>query len=99
MQSRISHTFEMNVTCAMWHEKYGPYGGSSFVVNDGDLNEIVIQGVDREDLIQMFRNAFCASDAPSEKVVESFPEYTKKMMHDIATKFLSYECISKRKAK
>ena len=89
----------MNVTCVEWHGEYGPYGGSAFVVNDDNLNEIVIEGVDRENLIQMFRNAFCAGDAPSEKVVESFPEYTKGMMHEIATKFMSYECISKRKAK
>lgn len=89
----------MNVTCAMWHEEYGPYGGASLVVNDDELNEIVIQGVDREDIVQMFRNAFCANDAPSEEVVERFPDFTKKMMHDIATKFLSYECISKREAK
>ena len=83
----------------MWHEEYGRYGGSSLVVIDDNLNEIVIQGVDQENLIQMFRNAFCANDAPSEEVVESFPDHTKGMMHTIATKFMSYECISKRKAK
>ena len=92
MQSRVSHTFDMAVTCAMWHDDYG-YGGPALVVNDGDLNEVVIDGLDRENLIQMFRNAFCANDAPTDSQIAALPEHTKRHLIAIKNKIKSYPAL------
>ena len=92
MQSRISHTFDMAVTCAMWHDEYG-YGGPALVATDGDLNEVVIEGLDRDRLVQMFRNAFCANDAPTNSEISAMPEHTKRMLLDIRNKIKSYPAL------
>jgi len=92
MQSRLTHTFDMSVTCLMWHDEYG-YGGPALVAHDGDLNEVAIEGVDRENLVQMFRNAFCANDAPSNEQIKNLPEHTKRMLCDIRNKLKSYEAL------
>ena len=83
----------MNVTCLAWHEEYG-YGGPALVANDGNLNEVAIEGVDRENLVQMFRNAFCAHDAPHNETIKNLPEHTKRMLCDIRNKLKSYEALN-----
>ena len=87
----------MHVTCAMWFDEQDLSGRPAFAAIDADGNQIVTEGVSRKDLIQMFRNAFCANDAPSENEIEELPDFSRKMMHDIATKFLSYECVASTK--
>ena len=93
MKSRVTHVFEMDVTFLTWHDEYG-YGGPALVVNDGDLNEVAIEGVDRENIVQMFRNAFCAHDAPTNEEIKSLPEHTKRMLCDIRNKLKSYEALT-----
>ena len=82
----------MNVSNAMWHDDYG-YGGPALVLIDSDLNEIVIENGNRENIIQMFRNAFCANDAPTDSEIARLPEHSKKMLLEVRNKIKSYPAL------
>ena len=95
MKSRITHTFEMSVSCAMYHDEYGMFGGSAICINDDELNEIVIEGFHRQHLVQMYRNAWCAADAPTSETVAAMPAHVRKCMYDIAQSMMSYESVKR----
>ncbi len=82
----------MNVTNAIWHGDYG-YGGPALVVIDSDLNEVVIENVEIEHLVHLFRNAFCACDAPTDSQIAALPEHTKKRLLEIRNKIKSYPAL------
>ncbi len=95
MKSRITHTFEMSTSCAMYHDEYGPFCCSAVCINDEELNEIVIEGFNRQHLIQLYRNAWCASDAPTSEDVAALPAHVRKCMYDIAQAMMSYESVKR----
>ena len=86
MHQSTVQIFDMTVGSACWHD-------DTIVVHDTSGDKLVINGIEREDLIQMFRNAFCADDAPSDFEIENLPPYSREMLCAIAKKISTYGSI------
>ena len=86
MNQSTVEIFEMTVGSACWHD-------DAMCVYDTSGDKVIINGIEREDLIQMFRNAFCADDAPSDFEIENLPPYAREMLCAIAKKISTYGCL------
>ena len=83
----------MQVTHACFLEEHGLCDSPALMLENCEGDEIIVEGFKREDMIQMFRNAFCACNAPSESELSALPLYVRKSLVEIADKLKSYECL------